>query len=115
MLIIFGKKINENKKLRYALTDLYGIGVKQAFDICAKLSLSKNLKVKDLTELQKLNISKYIKQNLTVENYLKQQIQHNVNKYIENSSLRGFRYRSNLPVRGQRTHSNAKSCRVKRI
>ena len=64
MLIIFGKRITENKKIRYALTDLYGVGKKQADIICNNLSLPINLTVKDLTDNQKLSISKYIKQNL---------------------------------------------------
>mgnify|MGYP000029423854 CR=1 FL=1 len=115
MLIIFGKRISENKKIRYALTDLYGIGIKQSFEICNKLNLPRNLTVKDLTENQKLNISKYIKQNLKIENQLKKKLKANINKYITNESLRGFRYRNNLPVRGQRTHSNAKTCRKKKL
>ena len=115
MLIIFGKKIAKNKKIRYALTSLYGIGVKQAFQICNILNLPRNLTIKDLTENQKLEISKYIKQNLKVENQLKKKIRANVQRYIENESVRGFRYRNNLPVRGQRTHTNAKNCRKKNI
>jgi small subunit ribosomal protein S13 len=111
MLIIFGKKISEKKKIRYALTDLYGIGKNKANIICDALNLPQNLTVTNLTENQKLKLSKYIKQNLKVESQLNKQIKDNINKYITNKSIRGFRHRNKLPVRGQRTHTNAKTCR----
>lgn len=111
MLIIFGKKISEKKKIRYALTGLYGIGIKRANSICNTLNLPLNLTVNDLTEAQKLKISKFIKQNLKIESQLNKQIKDNINKYITNKSIRGFRHRNKLPVRGQRTHTNAKTCK----
>ena len=111
MLIIFGKKISENKKIRYALTDLYGIGIKRATNICDKLSFPLNATLKDLTEGQKLSISKYIKQNLKIEKQLNKQLKNDINRYISNKSVRGFRHKNKLPVRGQRTHTNAKTCK----
>ena len=111
MLIIFGKKISEKKKIRYALTTLYGIGINKANFICNTLNIPVNLTINDLTENQKTNISKYIKQNLKVETQLYKEVRSNIEKYTENQSLRGFRHRNKLPVRGQRTHTNAKSCR----
>lgn len=115
MLIIFGKKITDEKKIRYALTTLYGIGYKQASKICDTLSIPLNAKLSDLNEVQKLEISQYIKQNLIIEDKLKKLIKNNIEKYISNSSVRGFRHRNNLPVRGQRTHTNAKTQRKKFI
>lgn len=111
MLIIFGKKISDKKKIRYALTDLYGIGINEANNICNALNLPVNLTINHLTENQKLKLSKYIKQNLKIESQLNKQIKNNINKYITNRSIRGFRHRNKLPVRGQRTHTNAKTCR----
>ena len=111
MLIIFGKKISDKKKIRYALTDLYGIGLVQASVICDNLNLPPNITIKDLTEHQISQISKYIKNNFKVENQLKKYVKNNINIYINNKSLRGFRHRNKLPVRGQRTHSNARTCK----
>ena len=111
MLIIFGKRLSEKKKIRYALTDLYGIGINKANDICNALNLPINLTINHLTENQKIKLSKYIKQNLKIESQLNKQIKDNINKYIVNKSIRGFRHRNKLPVRGQRTHTNAKTCR----
>ena len=111
MLIIFGKKISDKKKIRYALTSLYGIGFKQADKICNHLNLPINITLENISEDDQLNISKYIKQNFTVESQLKKSIKNNIDRYISNKSIRGFRHRNKLPVRGQRTHTNAKTCR----
>ena len=111
MLIIFGKKISENKLVRYGLKEIFGIGLTYSKKICDYLNIPNKLRVSELTEIQKLEISKYIKKHYLVESKLKKQIQNNVETYISNNSIRGFRHRSKLPVRGQRTHSNAKTCR----
>lgn len=111
MLIILGKKISQDKIVRYGLTEIFGIGITSATLICKNLSIPLKLKIKDLTENQKLNISRYIKKNYIIENRLKKQTQNHINNFIENNSIRGFRHRLKLPVNGQRTHSNAKTCR----
>ena len=111
MLIIFGKKLNNSKTVLYALTTIWGIGLSISKKICNSLNISKNTKFNDLTEPQKLQISTYIKQNLIVETQLKQSIRENVENLITINSVKGFRHRSKLPVRGQRTHSNAKTCK----
>lgn len=111
MLIIFGKKILDSKKVRFALTQLFGIGLSSANTICNKLKIPNTLKVSELTEFQQSNLSMYIKKHYIVEDKLKQQIDKNIEFYKSINSIRGFRFRSNLPVRGQRTHSNAKTCK----
>jgi small subunit ribosomal protein S13 len=116
MLILFGKKLDETKKVEYALKSVFGIGISSAKKICRSLSIAKTITVADLTEHQKLNISTYIKQNFNVELKLKQQVSENIETQISLNTLKGFRHRSNLPVRGQRTHSNAQTCkRVKML
>lgn len=113
MLIIFGKKISEDKKIRYALTTLYGIGYKKACEICDKLNIPPQATIKSLNETKKLEISQYIKQNLIIEDKLKKLVKKNIQNYISNTSIRGFRHRHKLPVRGQRTHTNGKTQKKK--
>ena len=79
--------------------------------ICNKLCIPNTVKVSELTEFQQSNLSTYIKKYYIVEDKLKQQIDHRIDFYKSINSIRGFRYRSKLPVRGQRTHSNAKTCK----
>jgi small subunit ribosomal protein S13 len=109
MLIIFGKKITDNKKVRYALTEIFGVGLSLSTQMCNLLSIPLNLKIADLTESQKLQITTYIKEKFVVDAHLKSQVQNNIQNYIDINSVRGFRHRTHLPVRGQRTHSNGKT------
>ena len=111
MFILFGKKLLDSKKVRYALKTIFGIGFSNANQICNALNIPITVTIGDLTEIQKLNISTYIKQNFTVESKLKQKIHQNIETLILINSIKGFRHRSKLPVRGQRTHSNAKTCK----
>jgi len=111
MLILFGKKLDDTKTVPYGLTKIFGIGLTNAKKICMYLNIPNKIKISDLTETQKFNISTYIKQHFNVELKLKQHISENIEKFILINSVKGFRHRSNLPVRGQRTHSNAKTCR----
>ena len=104
-------KLVKNKKLIYALTDLYGIGLLSSKIICANLGLSPVLKVKDLTEKQQFSLSKKIKEEVRIEENLKDLVKGDIQRMISNGSVRGFRHRNKLPVRGQRTHSNAKTVR----
>jgi small subunit ribosomal protein S13 len=116
MLIIFGIKLPQNKKIRYALTSLYGIGLTTASQICDQLSFPTNITINDLTETQKLALSRLIKQNYKIESTLRKEVRKNIEKYVKNESIRGFRHRHGLPVRGQRTHTNAKTQRkLKRV
>ena len=111
MLILFGKKILDSKKICYALTDLFGIGHSNVKKICLQLNFPTTLKIADLTEIQKLNLAVYIKQNFTVEAKLKKTIYQNIETFMAINSVKGFRHRMKLPVRGQRTHSNAQTCK----
>lgn len=111
MLIIFGKKLIDTKKVRYGLKEVFGIGLSNANRICKDLSIPPTITISELTEIQKLNISTYIKQHFMVESKLKQKVYENVNDLITINCVKGFRHRSKLPVRGQRTHSNARTCK----
>jgi small subunit ribosomal protein S13 len=109
MLIIFGKKITDTKKVRYALTEIFGIGYSISNRMCNNLNIPLSLKIADLTESQKFQLSTYIKENYMVDTLLKSQVKNNIQNYIDIKSVRGFRHRTKLPVRGQRTHSNGKT------
>jgi len=109
MIIIFGKKISEEKQVRYALPEIYGIGFSTANKICNLYSIPLSVKVGELTEEQELLVSTYIKENCLIDNQLKTQVLQNIQTTIEIKSVRGFRHRSKLPVRGQRTHSNGRT------
>lgn len=109
MVIIFGVSLQRNKKIEYALLELYGIGLKTAKNICNELGLAPELRVEDLTEQQQFEISKKVKEEYKVENNLREEIKGNIQKYISNGSIRGFRHKYRLPVRGQRTHSNGRT------
>jgi small subunit ribosomal protein S13 len=93
MFYIAGSKINDNKKIIYAISIIYGIGLNNAYKLCLDLGLSPNLKIKNLSEDQKTEILHYIRQNLEVENSVKKKTLANIERYISNGSLRGMRHR----------------------
>lgn len=111
MLVIFGVTLAKDKRLIYALTELYGIGLLTSKQICAELGLSPVLKVSELTESQQFALSKKIKEEFRIEENLRDLVKGNIQRMITNGSVRGFRHRNRLPVRGQRTHTNAKTSR----
>ena len=112
MLYLLETKLSETKSVFFALTRVYGIGKNTAFLICKKLGFSLNLKIKDLTQEQSIEILKLIDYlNLTLNNDLKKLKSLSLKKLISIKSYRGLRNVRGLPVRGQRTHTNAKSAR----
>lgn len=110
-LVIFGITLPRNKKVAYALPALYGIGLSRAQQICQELGLSPSLTIKELTDIQQFVIVKKIKEEFIVEGNLEEQQKQDIQRYQANGSQRGYRLRNGLPVRGQRTHSNAKTAR----
>lgn len=115
MLYLLETKLPENKSIFFALTKIYGIGRKTAFLICKKLGFSINLKVKDLTQEQVGEILQTVEVlDLTLNNELKKFKSLSLKKLISIKSYRGLRRVRGLPVRGQRTHTNAKSSRKTR-
>jgi small subunit ribosomal protein S13 len=115
MLYLLETKLPENKSVFFALTNVYGIGQTTAFLICKKLGFSMNLKIKDLTQEQIVDILQIVESlNLTLNNELKKLRSLTLKKLISIKSYRGLRRVRGLPVRGQRTHTNAKSARKNR-
>ena len=112
MLYLLETKLSEKKSIFFALTQIYGIGKSTAFLICKKLGFSVNLKVKDLTQEQIVEILQVVELlNLTLNNELKKFKSLSLKKLITIKSYRGLRRVRGLPVRGQRTHTNAKSAK----
>ena len=116
MLYLLETKLPENKPVLFALTNIYGVGQNSAFLICKKLGFSVNLKVKHLTQDQIVEILQIVESlNLTLNNELKKFRSLSVKNLITIKSYRGLRRVRGLPVRGQRTHTNAKSARKSRF
>jgi small subunit ribosomal protein S13 len=110
-VVIFGVSLAPTKHLTLALTNIYGIGLKTSMRLTAELGISPRMFVYDLTEKQQYLLIKKIKEELRIEENLRDMIKSNIQKLILNGSRRGFCHRNHLPVRGQRTHTNARTAR----
>ena len=109
MARIAGIDIPREKRLEIALTYIYGIGLPTAQKIATALDLDPNTKVSDLTEDEVHRIRTYVDQNVTIEGDLRRDVQNDIKRKIEIGCLQGVRHRKGLPVRGQRTHTNART------
>jgi small subunit ribosomal protein S13 len=109
MARIAGVDIPREKRLEISLTYIFGIGSTTAQKICADLQLDRNTKVSNLTEDEVNQIRQYVDQNLTIEGDLRRDVQNDIKRKIEIGCLQGVRHRKGLPVRGQRTHTNART------
>ena len=115
MLYFLETKLSEQKSVYFALTKIYGIGKTTAFVICKKLGFSINLKIKDLTQEQTIEMLQLIDSlNLNLNNELKKLKSLKLKNLVSIKSYKGLRRVRGLPVRGQRTHTNAKSARKHR-
>ncbi|MDR3256491.1 MAG: 30S ribosomal protein S13 [Endomicrobium sp.] len=114
MARVAGVDLPKNKRLDIALRYIYGVGPAISDEIIAELSLDPTKRVKDLTEEEVNKINNLITKNLKVEGDLRREIQSNIKRLIEIGSYRGSRHRRNLPVRGQRSKTNARTRRGKR-
>ena len=112
MVYLFESKISENKSVLHALTSIYGIGRAQAFLICCHLGFSVNLKIKNLTKEQITRLVKMVQAlNILLASDLKKIKILTAKRLVSIKSYRGLRRNQGLPVRGQRTHTNAKTAR----
>ncbi len=115
MARIAGVNIPEAKRVEIALQYIYGIGPKRANQICKALKFKDSLRVKDLTDADIVNISNYIDANFKVEGDVRREIAMNIKRLQDLKSYRGIRHRNRLPVRGQRTQTNARTRKGKRV
>lgn len=109
MARIAGVDLPRDKRLEIGLTYIFGIGLPRSQQICDELGLNRGTRVKDLTEDEAARIRRHIEQSLQVEGDLRREIQQNIKRKIEIGSYQGVRHRRGLPVRGQRTHTNART------
>lgn len=115
MARIAGIDLPKNKRIDIALTYIYGIGPKTALEIVAKSGVDASKRIKDLSEVDAGKLNTVIAQeNYGVEGDLRREIQQNIKRLIDIGSYRGLRHRRNLPSRGQRTRTNARSRRGRR-
>ena len=108
MARIEGVDLPRNKRVEVGLTYLYGIGPTRAQAILANTKVNPDTRIKDLSEADVAAIREYISKNFKVEGDLRREVQLNIKRLIEIGSYRGLRHRRNLPVRGQRTRTNAR-------
>jgi small subunit ribosomal protein S13 len=106
---IAGVNLPNTKRLEIGLTAIYGIGQSTAQKICDDLGLDRNEKVKDLTDEEVTKLRTYIDQNLEVEGELRRERGQAIKRLSEIGCYRGLRHRRGLPVRGQRTKTNART------
>jgi small subunit ribosomal protein S13 len=109
MARIAGVDIPREKRLEISLTYIFGIGLTTSQKVCDELELDRNTKVSNLTEDEVNKIRQYVDQNLTIEGDLRRDVQNDIKRKIEIGCLQGIRHRKGLPVRGQRTHTNART------
>ena len=109
MARIAGVDIPNNKRVEIALTYIYGIGRKSANDILAKTGIDPDTRAKDLTEDQVASLRDEIENSYTVEGDLRRDVAMNIKRMVEINCYRGIRHRKGLPVRGQRTKTNART------
>ncbi len=109
MARIAGVNIPTAKRVPIALTYITGIGRSTAEKICEAVGVDTTRRVNELSDSEVVAIREYIDNNLTVEGDLRREVQMNIKRLMDLGCYRGLRHRRNLPVRGQRTHTNART------
>jgi small subunit ribosomal protein S13 len=109
MARISGVDIPREKRLEVSLTYVFGIGLTTSQQVCAATDISPDTRVRDLTDEEVARIRAYIDQNLKVEGDLRRDVQQDIKRKMEIGCYQGIRHRRGLPVRGQRTHTNART------
>ena len=109
MARLFGVDLPREKRIEIGLTYIYGIGNTTAKKIIAETGVNPDIRVKDISEDDLQKIREYIDKNLTVEGDLHREVSQNIKRLMEIGCYRGLRHRKGLPVRGQRTHTNART------
>ena len=115
MARLAGVNVPSSKRLVIALTYILGIGKKYANDSCSTVSIDKNKRVNDLTEDEIIKIRECIDKSYIVEGDLRRSVSNNIKRLTDLGCYRGLRHRNKLPVRGQRTHTNARTRKGKAI
>ena len=109
MARIAGVDIPREKRLEISLTYIYGIGRTKSQEVCAATGIDRDTRVRDLTDEEVSRIRAYIDSNLKVEGDLRREVDMDIKRKMEIGCYQGLRHRRGLPVRGQRTHTNART------
>lgn len=109
MARIAGVDIPREKRLVISLTYIFGVGPTKAVEVCEATGIDQSTRVRDLTEAEVSQLRGYIETNLKVEGDLRREITQNIKRKMEIGCYQGLRHRRGLPVRGQRTHTNART------
>ena len=114
MARIAGVDLPRDKRMVIALTYIYGVGRTRAQMICELAEVDESRQVRDLTEEEVVKVRQAIEQNFGVEGDLRREVAQNIKRKIDIGSYQGLRHRRGLPVRGQRTHTNARTRKGRR-
>ncbi len=109
MARIAGVNIPTNKRVHIALTYIHGIGRNTAVNICETVGIDMTRRVNELSDAEVLSIREHIDANIMVEGDLRRDVSMNIKRLMDLGCYRGLRHRRGLPVRGQRTHTNART------
>ena len=109
MARIEGVDLPRSKRVEIGLTYIYGVGLTTSKKILAATGVKPDTRVKDLTDTEVASLREYIVNNVKIEGDLRREVQMNIKRLVEIGSYRGLRHRRNLPVRGQRTKTNART------
>ena len=114
MARIAGVDLPREKRVEIGLTYIYGVGSTRSQQILDQLEISHDTKVRDLTDSEVVKIRQFIDGNYLVEGDLRREVAQNIKRKVEIGSYQGLRHRRGLPVRGQRTHTNARTRKGRR-
>jgi len=106
---IAGVDLPREKRVETALTYIYGIGLTTSQKVCTETGINPATRVRDLTEEEVVRLREYLDRNLKIEGDLRREVSQNIKRLMEIGCYRGLRHRRGLPVRGQRTHTNART------
>ena len=109
MARIAGVNIPTNKRVPIALTYITGIGKASAETICENVNIDRSRRINELSDTEVLAVREFIDSNFSVEGDLRREVTMNIKRLMDLGCYRGLRHRRNLPVRGQRTHTNART------
>ena len=109
MARIAGVDLPREKRVEIGLTYIYGIGLTTSKVILRETGIGSDTRVRDLTEEEVVRLREYIDRNLKIEGDLRREVSQNIKRLMEIGCYRGLRHRKGLPVRGQRTHTNART------
>jgi len=106
---IAGVDLPREKRVEIGLTYIYGIGLTTSQTVVRETGINPSTRVRDLTEEEVVSLREYIDRNLKIEGDLRREVSQNIKRLMEIGCYRGLRHRKGLPVRGQRTHTNART------